>query len=401
MLLTKLLRGTALEDQAAVSDREITGLTCDSRTVTPGALFAAFRGSRTDGNRFIREALDKGATAVLCQTPPAGQDGPWLVTDDPRAVFGQMAAHWFGDPGRRMTLIGVTGTNGKTTTTYLLKTILEQTLGAKVGLIGTNQNLVGHEVLPARRTTPDAYTLQALLAKMEGAGCSHVVMEVSSHALAQGRTAGLRFRTGIFTNLTRDHLDFHGNMTAYRQAKSLLFRQCDSGCFNLDDNSGRLLIRGADCRVVTFGVNQRRAEIRARGIRLEPDRVRFLVDTPQETLPVTVPIPGRFTVYNALGTLACCYDLEPLRPGDPHLRQPPDGGPGSDLRPGGGGLSQRLCRLPPGAGPAGGHCPGPLPGPGGGRDLIGRKRPRDLPGDRKKPPAPGRKRRNRFLFSKK
>lgn len=309
MLLTKLLRGTALEDQAAVSDREITGLTCDSRTVTPGALFAAFRGSRTDGNRFIREALDKGATAVLCQTPPAGQDGPWLVTDDPRAVFGQMTAHWFGDPGRRMTLIGVTGTNGKTTTTYLLKTILEQTLGAKVGLIGTNQNLVGHEVLPARRTTPDAYTLQALLAKMEGAGCSHVVMEVSSHALAQGRTAGLRFRTGIFTNLTRDHLDFHGSMTAYRQAKSLLFRQCDSGCFNLDDNSGRLLIRGADCRVVTFGVNQRRAEIRARGIRLEPDRVRFLVDTPQETLPVTVPIPGRFTVYNALGALACCYDL--------------------------------------------------------------------------------------------
>ena len=305
MLLTKLLRGTALEDQAAVSDREITGLTCDSRTVTPGALFAAFRGSRTDGNRFIREALDKGATAVLCQTPPAGQDGPWLVTDDPRAVFGQMAAHWFGDPGRRMTLIGVTGTNGKTTTTYLLKTILEQTLGAKVGLIGTNQNLVGHEVLPARRTTPDAYTLQALLAKMEGAGCSHVVMEVSSHALAQGRTAGLRFRTGIFTNLTRDHLDFHGSMTAYRQAKSLLFRQCDSGCFNLDDNSGRLLIRGADCRVVTFGVNQRRAEVRARGIRLEPDRVRFLVDTPQETLPVTVPIPGRFTVYTDLGALAC------------------------------------------------------------------------------------------------
>ena len=243
MLLTKLLRGTALEDQVALPDREITGLTCDSRTVTPGALFAAFRGSRTDGNRFIREALDKGATAILCQTPPAGQDGPWLVTDDPRAVFGQMAAHWFGDPGRRMTLIGVTGTNGKTTTTYLLKTILEQTLGAKVGLIGTNQNLVGHEVLPARRTTPDAYTLQALLAKMEGAGCSHVVMEVSSHALAQGRTAGLRFRTGIFTNLTRDHLDFHGSMTAYRQAKSLLFRQCDSGCFNLDDNSGRLLIR--------------------------------------------------------------------------------------------------------------------------------------------------------------
>ena len=310
MLLTKLLRGTALEDQAAVPDREITGLTCDSRTVTPGALFAAFRGSRTDGNRFIREALDKGATAVLCQTPPAGQDGPWLVTDDPRAVFGQMAAHWFGDPGRRMTLIGVTGTNGKTTTTYLLKTILEQTLGAKVGLIGTNQNLVGHEVLPARRTTPDAYTLQAILAKMEGAGCSHVVMEVSSHALAQGRTAGLRFQHGhLHEPDARTIWISTGAWRPTARPRACSSASADSGCFNLDDNSGRLLIRGADCRVVTFGVNQRRAEVRARGIRLEPDRVRFLVDTPQETLPVTVPIPGRFTVYNALGALACCYDL--------------------------------------------------------------------------------------------
>ena len=260
MLLTKLLRGTALEDQAAVSDREITGLTCDSRTVTPGALFAAFRGSRTDGNRFIREALDKGATAVLCQTPPAGQDGPWLVTDDPRAVFGQMAAHWFGDPGRRMTLIGVTGTNGKTTTTYLLKTILEQTLGAKVGLIGTNQNLVGHEVLPARRTTPDAYTLQALLAKMEGAGCSHVVMEVSSQAYKVDRVYGLTFDVAAFLNISPDHISpiEHPTFEDYLYCKRQIIVNAKSLVLGADSLHADLLREDAEAAgigVTTFALH--------------------------------------------------------------------------------------------------------------------------------------------------
>ena len=309
MLLTKLLRGTALEDQVAVPDREITGLTCDSRTVTPGALFAAFRGSRTDGNRFIREALDKGATAVLCQTPPAGQDGPWLVTDDPRAVFGQMAAHWFGDPGRRMTLIGVTGTNGKTTTTYLLKTILEQTLGAKVGLIGTNQNLVGHEVLPARRTTPDAYTLQALLAKMEGAGCSHVVMEVSSHALCLDRVYGIRYAVGVYTNLSRDHLDFHHTMEAYCDAKAILFDHCDVGIYNADDPWHERLMQSAKCpRRFSYAVHGQ-ADLMAKNVQLHAGSVDFDAEADTEWAHVHVGIPALFTVYNTLDAMACCWNL--------------------------------------------------------------------------------------------
>ena len=202
MLLSRLIRGIALTDQIG-RDVEITSLTCDSRTVSPGGLFAAFRGEKTDGTQFIQEALDRGAAAVLCAQPP-DRPGPWLLTSDPRGAFGQMAANWFGRPGERMTLVGVTGTNGKTTTTYLLKGVLEAVCQTKVGLIGTNQNLIGQQALPAQRTTPDAYTLQSLLARMEEAGCTHVVMEVSSHALALRRTAGLWFQARERISLTGD-----------------------------------------------------------------------------------------------------------------------------------------------------------------------------------------------------
>ena len=192
MQLSRLTQGLTLEDHIG-QDVEITSLTCDTRTLSPGGLFAAFRGEKTDGNQWIPAALAKGAVAVLCDHPPA-EPGPWLVSPNPRAAFGQMAANWFGRPGDRMTLVGVTGTNGKTTTTYLLKTVLEGVLGAKVGLVGTNQNLIGDLALPAQGTTPDAYSLQALLARMAAAGCAYGVMEVSSHALALERTAGLTFQ---------------------------------------------------------------------------------------------------------------------------------------------------------------------------------------------------------------
>ena len=189
MLLSRLIRGIALTDQIG-RDVEITSLTCDGERVSPAASLPPSRGEKTDGTQFIQEALDRGAAAVLCAQPP-DRPGPWLLTSDPRGAFGQMAANWFGRPGERMTLVGVTGTNGKTTTTYLLKGVLEAVCQTKVGLIGTNRNLIGQQALPAQRTTPDAYTLQSLLARMEEAGCTHVVMEVSSHALALRRTAGL------------------------------------------------------------------------------------------------------------------------------------------------------------------------------------------------------------------
>ena len=289
-------------------DPEITSLTCDTRTLRPGGLFAAFPGTREDGNDHIREALDRGAAAVLCQDPPA-EDGPWLTTDRPRRTFGLLCRRWFGDPAAGMTLIGVTGTNGKTTTTYLLKAALEAVPGAKVGLIGTNQNLIGAEALPADRTTPDAWTLYSLLSRMKAAGCTHAVMEVSSHALALDRTAGLTFRAGIFTNLTRDHLDFHGTMAAYFRAKARLFDQCGTGIFSLEDPAGRRLAETAPCRRLTWSLG-REAELVGRDIRLAPRRVSFTLETEGKSLPVTIPIPGRFTVCNAMGVLACCRALD-------------------------------------------------------------------------------------------
>ena len=322
MLLSRLIRGIALTDQIG-RDVEITSLTCDSRTVSPGGLFAAFRGEKTDGTQFIQEALDRGAAAVLCAQPP-DRPGPWLLTSDPRGAFGQMAANWFGRPGERMTLVGVTGTNGKTTTTYLLKGVLEAVCQTKV-VSSAQQNLIGQQALPAQRTTPDA--CRQGLARMEEARCTHVVMEVSSHALALRRTAGLWFQAGIFTNLTRDHLDFHGTMEAYRKAKGLLFHQCQTGIFNLDDGAGRQFAQTAPCQAVTFGETQGQAQVLAREIRLYPDRVSFQVHWPQGSCPVTLPIPGRFTVYNAPGVWPAWPGAALHRSGDGAWLQIPGSGP--------------------------------------------------------------------------
>ena len=307
MKLSRLIRGIALTDRVG-QDVEITSLTCDTRNLLPGGLFVALKGEQADGNEFIEEALQKGAAAVVCEHPPS-RPGPWLLAQDARGCYGLLCRNWFGDPGKGMTLLGVTGTNGKTTTTYLLKGVLERCLGARVGLIGTNQNLIGEESLPAQRTTPEPYTLQCLLARMARAGCTHVVMEVSSHALALRRTAGLWFRGAVFTNLTRDHLDFHGSMEAYRAAKGLLFQQCEAGFFNLDDPAGRYFAQTAPCRRHTFGENRGEGELVARSVRLFPERVEFRVQSPEGITPVRLPIPGAFSVYNALGVMACCRDL--------------------------------------------------------------------------------------------
>ena len=305
MQVSRLIRGIALTDQIG-QDVEITSLTSDTRSLVPGGLFAALRGTRTDGTQYISQALDRGAAAILCEKAP-DFPGPWLVAKDARQAYGLLCANWFGNPGDRLTLLAVTGTNGKTTTTYLLKHVLESVLGAKVGLLGTNQNLIGDRVLPATHTTPDPYQLHCLLAQMVKEGCAYGVMEVSSHALDQGRVAGLRFRTGIFTNLTRDHLDYHGTMEDYRRAKEKLFAQCGTALLNLDDPAGKAMADRIPGPIRTFGKD--RGEVRARDIRLRPDGVEFAALCQGRSVPVRLPIPGLFSVYNALGVLACCLDL--------------------------------------------------------------------------------------------
>ena len=307
MRLSELIRGVPLLE-APAEDVEISGICDDTRQMQPGCLFAALPGYKTDGHRYIDQALERGAAAVVCQRPP-DRPGPWLVVRDSRAALAAIAANWFGHPARRLTVVGVTGTNGKTTTTYLLKWVLEQTLGAKVGLIGTNQNLIGNTPLPAHRTTPESWEVQKLLAEMVEAGCTHAVMEVSSHALVLHRVDGIPFAAGIFTNLTQDHLDFHKTMEEYRRAKGLLFEQTGVAVLNLDDEAGRYYRDTVSCPCVTYSENKDEADLTAKNIRLFPGRVEFEAVARGAIARVCLPIPGGFTIYNALGVLSCAMAL--------------------------------------------------------------------------------------------
>ncbi|HWS41517.1 MAG TPA: UDP-N-acetylmuramoyl-L-alanyl-D-glutamate--2,6-diaminopimelate ligase [Pseudoflavonifractor sp.] len=308
MQLERLLAGVKLLADHTDRDIRISGICYDTREIEPGNLFVALPGYKTDGHRYIHEALDKGAAAVVCQRPPEGK-GPWLVVPDARAALARLSANWFGHPARELCVVGVTGTNGKTTTTYLMKSVLEQVLKAKVGLIGTNQNMIGEEVLPAHRTTPESYEVQKLLREMVDAGCSHAVMEVSSHALVLRRVDEIFFRVGVFTNLTQDHLDFHGTMERYRDAKGLLFARSAAAVLNLDDEAGVHYAQTAPCKVFTYSERKDAADLTAKNLRLFPDRVEFEAVAVGAISRVRLPIPGGFTVYNALGVIACCMAL--------------------------------------------------------------------------------------------
>lgn len=311
MKLRDLLAGVPLSGVCTGLDMEICSISYDTRTLEPGALFVALPGEKTDGHRYIAQAIERGAVAVLCQRPPE-EPGPWLVTEDSRLGLALVSANWFGRPGEEMTLIAVTGTNGKTTTTSLIKEMLEGALGAQVGLVGTNRNLIGDRELPACRTTPESYELQSLLRQMADGGCGYVVMEVSSHALVQHRTAGLTFQVGVFTNLTQDHLDYHRTMEAYRWAKGKLFDQCRQGVLNLDDEAGRWYLERLPCPGFTYSENRASADLTARNIRLFPGHVEFEAVTLGQIDRVHLPIPGGFTIYNALAALSVglCLGLE-------------------------------------------------------------------------------------------
>lgn len=306
MKLSDLLDGIDILESTADPGLAISGVSYDSRRTRPGDLFVAIAGYETDGHRFIPMAAEKGASCTLCQQKPDTAI-PYILVPDSRAALARLGRNWFGDPAASMTMVGVTGTNGKTTATYLLKDILEQCLGAKVGLIGTNQNMIGDEVLHTERTTPESFELQALFRSMADAGCTHVVMEVSSHALCLQRVAGVRFAVGLFTNLSQDHLDFHKTMENYCDAKALLFRQSKTGVYNADDPWAERVTKNAPCPLLSFG--REKGELNARDIRLSVDGVDFDAVCGGETVPVHVGIPGGFTVYNALGALEAAKAL--------------------------------------------------------------------------------------------
>ncbi|MBP5618258.1 MAG: UDP-N-acetylmuramoyl-L-alanyl-D-glutamate--2,6-diaminopimelate ligase [Clostridia bacterium] len=288
-----------------VHDVDITDVTNDSRAVKPGMAFVCLKGGSTDGHRFAVAAAEKGAAAVIAEHN-VGVDCQVIVPDT-HVVYAKMCSALYGDPKDRLKLIGVTGTNGKTTTTYLLKSVLEQ-LGKKVGLIGTIHNMIGERVIPTENTTPDAHQLHSLFREMADAGCEYVVMEVSSHALDQERVCGLHFAAAIFTNLTQDHLDYHGTMENYLAAKKKLFLRTDLAIVNADDAASQAITEGLTCPVATYGI-ERPATYQAKGIRYLPDGVVFELLGGTDIARVTLKTPGRFSVYNGLAAASCLLSL--------------------------------------------------------------------------------------------
>lgn len=308
MKLQELLQGIPVLESNAPKDMEITGVSYSSNTVRAGELFVAVPGYATDGHRYIPDAVARGAAVVLCERDMP-REVPWVRVASSREALAQLGVNWYGDPSKAMQVIGVTGTNGKTSVTYLLKTLLENACGAKVGLIGTICNMVGDRTLETERTTPESFALQGLLAQMRDAGCTHVVMEVSSHALALHRVDGVRFSVGAFTNLTEDHLDFHLTMENYRKAKSRLFQLCKSGVFNLDDEKTTpKMLAEAGCKCYTVGTRPD-ADLNAREITLGADHISMTVCEGQTAASVRLGIPGRFSVSNALVALGIARSL--------------------------------------------------------------------------------------------
>ena len=308
MKLKELLHGLDVLELHADETLDITGVHYDSRQVMRGGLFVAISGFQTDGHKYIPKAAENGAACIVCEKKPEMQI-PYVLVSDARAALAVLGANWFGHPADDMRVIGITGTNGKTTSTYLLKHVLEQTLGAKVGLIGTIQNMIGDEILHTERTTPESFELQKLFADMRDAGCTHVIMEVSSHALVLHRADQIRFSAAVFTNLTEDHLDFHKTMDAYCDAKAMLFRRCETGAVNVDDAYAKRIMEQADCRLLTYSAQGNPASLMAEHVELFSDRVEFDAVYQNKRAAVMLGIPGIFSVYNALGVIAAALAL--------------------------------------------------------------------------------------------
>ena len=307
MLLKELLKDIPVLECTADQEDEITAVCYDSRKAEPGCLFVAVSGFAADGNRFIPMALERGAAAVVTAKKPEGEV-PYILVESDRLALALLACNFYGNPARQMTMVGITGTNGKTSSTLLLKQVLEKVQGAKVGLVGTMANMIGQEIIPTERTTPESLDLQALFARMRDAGCQYAVMEVSSHAIALDRIGGVHYDVAAFTNLTEDHLDFHRTMDAYCDTKAKLFRRCDRAVINADDPYAPRMLQAAACPVLMVSAHKE-AGLYAKDIALHAQGVEFTAVCGEETAHVAVPIPGRFTVYNALTVLGVSRQL--------------------------------------------------------------------------------------------
>ncbi len=309
MKLKQLLTGISYEVQQGSDEIELSDFQYDSRKIEKDSLFVAITGFQTDGHKYIPMAVEKGAAAVLCEHPVEGvPNGVTVVlTTNNRQALAVLSANFYGHPSDEMRTVGVTGTNGKTSTTYLMKSILDRQ-GSKVGIIGTIENRIGDKVLHAERTTPESKELQALLRQMQQEQVTDVVMEVSSHSLDLHRVDGISFDVAIFTNLTQDHLDYHKTMENYRAAKGLLFRRAKKSVINLDDAAGAYMQAQSQGEVLTFGVDTP-ADLMASRIDITAEGTAFRLQWQGKEYPVRLHTPGRFSVYNALGAAGACLLL--------------------------------------------------------------------------------------------
>src|SRR5437899_2207329 len=317
MQLKTLLAATPVRQVIGSLDRPVENIAYDSRRVQRNSLFAALRGEKTDGHQFIGQAIDKGASVIVAEHENNDPRVTCLVVDNTRTALADLSAAFYGHPARKLKLAAVTGTNGKTTTTFLIKHICERA-GLRCGLVGTVRYEIGERILPAIRTTPESLDLQELLAQIANAGCKAAAMEVSSHALAQDRTRGLEWNVAVFTNLTQDHLDFHGTMESYFDSKAKLFTQLGNqqkkrkpiAVVNVNDRYGEQLLDKIDKRaaIVTYGMGAR-ADFRASNYRVEFSGTSYQLDAGGKSYLVRVPLIGRFNVLNSVAALATANAL--------------------------------------------------------------------------------------------
>ncbi|MCD6307807.1 MAG: UDP-N-acetylmuramoyl-L-alanyl-D-glutamate--2,6-diaminopimelate ligase [Candidatus Latescibacteria bacterium] len=317
MKLQELIMDVDTAVAPGAADVDITAIAYDSRRISPGSLFIAVRGFTSDGNTFIADAITKGAVAVVTDAEPQSPPRvPTVVVADARKAMAVIADRFYGSPQNEHVMTGVTGTNGKTTTTYMVRSIFEAG-GMGCGVIGTIKHIVGNRVVESANTTPESPDIHSFLADMVKSGQSACAMEVSSHALALSRVYGIRFRAAAFLNITRDHLDFHGDFRNYLDSKGIIFTQLSgdsTAVINRDDpHAGHFITLSRNANVLTFGEHES-SDIRLMGMKLEAFRSFVTLGTPTGTIRYALPVPGRFNVLNSMAAVgvarACGYPDE-------------------------------------------------------------------------------------------
>ena len=290
--------------QGTVKNFDTDFVTDDSRKVRPGCVFVCSKGLTFDGHTFAAKALEIGAQLVVCERDMGLENQ--IIVENSRQTYALMCGNLFDNPSRKMKMIGITGTNGKTTSAFLIKDLLEQQ-GKKVGLMGTVQNMIDQQIIPAKFTTPQPYELNALLSQMYKSGCEYVVMEVSSQALVQNRLFGIKYDVAVFTNLTQDHLDYHKTMENYFDAKCILFENSDNIVVNIDDSYGKIVAdRYKHKNVITLSAHSDSADFTAKNIDFTHNSVKFLLVGKGSISRVNFPMPGEYSVHNAMGAALAC-----------------------------------------------------------------------------------------------